>query len=566
MERREMLPLLPELFQAGLRRVATPLRVWWRRNPVYRHLLKGQLADHIVFHPWDAAPRRLEEADSLLRGRFRFHGISVDVPDGVSVFDLPPPTPSWHMALHSFQWLPALSNAGGDNARRLATNLIGQWVKRYSGYSEPVWLPHIMARRLASIFSHGRLVVLNSDMMWRSRLFVSLREQSKLLERISREAPDGVPRFEAAAVLALSGVCLDDSIKRRETGLRRLEEEVGRQILPDGGHVSRSPEALLTAYRHVVMVLEALTAVGEEPPHNLRNAHDRMAPMLRFFRHGDGALALFNGGAEGDAKMIAGLLARDDIRGQPFHHARHSGYQRLVAGRTLCLLDCGKTPQGAFALQAHAGAGSFELSSGQDRIVVNCGAAGLSHQAWSAALRATAAHSTVTIADTSSAHILPAGPLRDLLGARLIEGPVAPVSRRVETAQGWTVEAMHDAYVAPFGLRHERQITMSPQGLMVTGRDRLVPAEGQSVSGRHFAVRFHIHPDVRVSRLDGGGILLKLPGGEGWRFRCGGGVLDVEESVYLGGPVVRRAEQLVVSGTTKDSPAEIAWVFEQIVA
>ena len=80
----------------------TPLRVWWRRNPVYRRLLKGQLADHIVFHPWDALPRRLEEADSLLRGRFRFYGVSVDVPDGVSVFDLPPPTPAWHMALHSF--------------------------------------------------------------------------------------------------------------------------------------------------------------------------------------------------------------------------------------------------------------------------------------------------------------------------------------------------------------------------------------------------------------------------------------------------------------------------------
>jgi uncharacterized heparinase superfamily protein len=71
---------------------------------------------------------------------------------------------------------------------------------------------------------------------------------------------------------------------------------------------------------------------------------------------------------------------------------------------------------------------------------------------------------------------------------------------------------------------------------------------------------------VRVSPLDGGGILLKLPGGEGWRFRAGGGGLSVEESVYLGGPVVRRTEQLVVSGTMKDSPAEIAWVFEQIVA
>ena len=566
MNRSEILPLLPELVRAGLRRAATPLRVSWRRSWTYRRLLKGPLADHIAFHPWDAAPRRLEEADSLLRGRFRFYGVSLDVPDGVSVFDLRPPSPAWHAALHSFAWLPALSNAGGDNARKLATNLIGQWVKRYDAYSEPVWLPQIMARRLAAIFSHGRLVILNSEMMWRSRLFVSLREQSKILERISREAPDGLPRLEAAAVLALSGLCLDDSMRRRQAGIARLEEEIERQILPDGGHISRSPEALLSAYRHVIMVMESLSAAGEEPPHALRNAHDRMAPMLRFFRHADGALALFNGGAECDPRMIAGLLARDDVRGQPFHHARHSAYQRLAAGRTLCLLDCGKTPPAAFALDARAGAGAFELSSGQDRIVVNCGAGGLTHQTWNAALRATAAHSTLTCSDTSSAQILPAGILRDLLGARLIGGPQEPVSRRVETAQGWTVEAMHDGYVEQFGLRHERQITLSPQGLMVTGRDRLVPVEGHPTMGRSYAVRFHIHPDVRVSRLEGGGILLKLSGGEGWRFRAGGGLLDVEESVYLGGPVVRRTEQLVVSGTMKDSPAEIAWVFEQIVA
>jgi uncharacterized heparinase superfamily protein len=292
-----------------------------------------------------------------------------------------------------------------------------------------------------------------------------------------------------------------------------------------------------------------------------------MAPMLRFFRHGDGGLSLFNGGTEGDPRMIAGLLARDDVRGQPFHHARHSAYQRLTAGRSLLLLDCGKTPEGPFALDAHAGACAFELSSGHDRIIVNCGAAGPAHQAWSAALRATAAQSPMTQADTSSARIQPAGLARDLLGPRLMEGPVAPVSRRVETAQGWSVEAMHDAYVAAFGLTHERQVTMSPQGLMVTGQDRLSPVDRRAMPpGLNFAVRFHIHPDVRVSRLEGGGILLKLPGGEGWRFRAGGGLLEVEESVYLGGPTVRRAEQLVISGVTKDAPAEIAWVFEQIVA
>jgi hypothetical protein len=29
---------------------------------------------------------------------------------------------------------------------------------------------------------------------------------------------------------------------------------------------------------------------------------------------------------------------------------------------------------------------------------------------------------------------------------------------------------------------------------------------------------------------------------------------------------VRRTEQIVLNGTLKDAPAEIAWVFEQIVA
>ena len=313
------------------------------------------------------------------------------------------------------------------------------------------------------------------------------------------------------------------------------------------------------------MVTDALTFSTLEPPHGVRNARDRIAPMLRFFRHGDGGLSLFHGGLESDPRMIAGLLARDDIRGQPFQHARHSGYQRLAAARTILQLDCGKVPDGPFSLDAHAGFLAFELSSGTGRLVVNCGAGGERHRSWDAALRATAAHSTLTLADVSSAQILPPGLARDLLGPRLTGGPLAPASRRSETAQGWMVEATHDAYVAQFGLVHERRVTLSPQGLMVTGADRLVPQGKGPVGKLGFAVRFHIHPDVRVSRLEGGGILLKLPGGEGWRFRAGGGEISVEESVYLGGDLVRRTEQLVISGVVKDSPAEAAWVFEQIV-
>ncbi len=316
--------LLPEVLRALLRVWLRPLRVWYRRTWLYRRFLKGPLSDRILFHPYDALPRRLEDADALLRGRFRFAGETVEVKDG-SVFDKEAPSDEWARALHGFAWLPPLALAGGDASRTLATNLISQWLKRNARYSEPAWSPEVIARRLIHIFAHGRLVIANSDLLWRSKVFVSLREQSRMLARIAGAAPDGMPRLEAAAAFALSGACLGDSQRRLEEGLKCLESEITRQILPDGGHISRSPENLVACYRLIVMVMDALGAGGLDVPHPIRSAHDRIAPAIRFFRHGDGALALFNGVTEADSRMIAGLLARDEVRGQPFAFARHSG-------------------------------------------------------------------------------------------------------------------------------------------------------------------------------------------------------------------------------------------------
>jgi uncharacterized heparinase superfamily protein len=559
--RRPPLNLLPEILRVLLRRALTPLRVFWRRNWFYRRLLKGRMPDRIQFYPYDALPRRLEDADSLLRGRFRFAGQTIDNDKG-SIFAKRAPSRAWADAVNGFDWLPPLSAAGGDSARDLALSLIADWMKQHPRYSEPAWAPQVIAARLVHLFAHGRFVEKGPDILWRSRLLVFLREQSRILARIAPEAPDGLPRFEAAAAHALSGACLDDSARRLQSGLERLAAEIARQILPDGGHVSRSPEALAHAYRHAAMVMDALTAVGHAVPAALRSAHDRMAPMLRFFRHGDGALALFNGGRESDGRMIAGLLARDEVRGQPFAYAPYSGYQRLAAGRSLAILDCGKPPQGVFSTEAHAGCLAFEFSAGAQRIVVNCGAPADAQAGWDSALRATAAHSTITLDDTSMAWVLQPGRMRDLIGARLFGGPTNVVTSRVETAQGWSVEASHDAYLREFGIMHERKLILAPQGQSLYGQDRLVP-KAQARRALPFALRFHIHPDIRVSPSQGTGILLKLPNGDGWRFRTTGEAA-IEESIYLGGDTVRRTEQLVVTGALKDVPAEIGWVFEQI--
>jgi uncharacterized heparinase superfamily protein len=557
------LSLLAETLRAMVRRAATPLRVAWRRSWLYRRFLKGKMPDRILFYPVDTVPKRLEEADSLLKGRFRFAGETVDVKEG-SAFDRAAPSARWARALHEFDWLPPLSAAGGEAARTLATNLITQWIKRNGRYGEPSWSADVTASRLLHVFAHGRFVTANSDVMWRSKLFVSLREQSRQLARTFGEAPEGLPRLETAVALVLSGACLNDSAKRLETGLTHLEAEIAVQILPDGGHVSRSPETLLQAYRLIVMAIDSLHATDHPVPVGIQSAHDRMAPMLRFFRHGDGSLALFNGGSECNARMVEALLARDEVRGQPFSHAPHSGYQRIATGKNLVVLDCGIPPAGAFSANAHAGCLAFEFSAAGQRIVVNCGAESAASISWADALRATAAHSTVTLADTSMAAVLQPGLARELIGARLLGGPTKVDSIREETPQGWRMDGAHDGYLKRFGIKHERSLSLSPRGNVLSGLDRLVPthdrAQRRPVA---FAARFHIHPDVRVSPNQGGGFILKLPNGEGWRFRSSGDA-TIEDSVYLGTGSVRHSEQFVISGIVKQTPAEIGWTFERM--
>jgi uncharacterized heparinase superfamily protein len=358
-------------------------------------------------------------------------------------------------------------------------------------------------------------------------------------------------------------------------GLRRLAHEIDEQILPDGGHISRSPSQCLEVLRVLLMVRDALERAERESMNSLDWALEAVAAMVRFFRLGDGGLSVVNGGVEEDARVVAALLASDRSETPVADQAAHSRFHRLGMGRAVVLLDAGIPPPGAYSTNAHAAALAFEMSTGAQRVIVNCGSSISRDRNWEAALRSTPAHSTLTLDDVSQASVLGEGALASLLGSRLVGGPTRVEARRLESAHGLSVEASHDAYVARYGLAHQRRMTLARGGHSLAGADRLIPVQAKAWTTTHngkgdyrglpFAIRFHIHPDVRLSMAQGGAsVLLKLPNGEGWRFRCGGSTLSVEESIYFGGGSARRAEQLVLSGNVKNEPVEAAWVFEQV--
>jgi uncharacterized heparinase superfamily protein len=560
-------PLWRDALGAMLWRSFEPLLFRLRQSWLYRLSFNGPITDRILYPPSDSRPCRLDEADALMRGRFRLAGHVFDVRSG-SIFDVALPNREFAAALHGFEWLRHVEVARSEHARLFALRLTQQWLRRHGRPDPFSWQPEIIAERFLNLFAHSRFFLVNSDLVWRSRLFVSLRNQACWLARSLGEAEDGLPRLKAAAALTLAGLCLADA-RNLAIGLKRLTAELERQILADGGHVTRAPQTLLEAYRVLMMVAETLGAARSKVPPQLFDALDAMAPMLRFFRMGDGKLTCFHGGAETDHRVLTELLERDATQARPETHAFQSGYQRIAGGRVTVLFDVGAAPQGPFSRAAHAGCLAFEMSSGGQRMVVNCGPAPFAERKWDMLLRSTAAHSTLTLKDTSSAFILSRGRYARLLGPRLVNGPLAIETRRSDGAQGQFVVAQHDGYRNKFGIFHQRRLVLSPRGVALSGTDRLIPERPARVRRAGappipFAIRFHIHPDVRLSLARGAeSVLLKLPNGEGWRFRCAGRI-SIEESVYFGSGHYRRAEQLVVSGTIGHEPVECTWVFEQL--
>src|SRR5262249_49588431 len=140
------------------------------------------------------------------------------------------------------------------------------------------------------------------------------------------------------------------------------------------------------------------------------------------------------------------ILRHDDIAGAPLLHAPHSGYERLSMGGTTVIADAGTPPPPELASRAHAGCLSFEMSSGRHNFIVNSGVDTFGAVEFRPLARATAAHSTATINDTSSARFnVPQG-VNALLGAPLVGGPRLVRCERRDSKDVHGFVAMHDGY------------------------------------------------------------------------------------------------------------------------
>lgn len=516
------------------------VRETWRKltrqlavGRIYAWRFSGGAPSRLIVAPTDLRVVDPFVAEEILEGRFPLAGRVLEC-GNQSPFALELPSHLFAVRLHSFAWLRHLrankSAAACANARAIVDDWIEVHGTRIRGIA---WETDIVAQRIIAWLSHSPVVLQDADGGFYRRFLKNLAFQVRYLSRIADHSDDGIVRLRIRIALAMASVAMFSSARGIRRASRHLDGEIDRQILADGGHISRNPQSALELLFDLLPLRQTYINLGHDVPARLIPAIDRMYPALRFFRHQDGALALFNGATSTLANDLMSVLRYDETAGQPFKALPHTHFQRLAAGGTVMIVDTGRPPSADLSKTAHAGTLSFEMSSGKHRFIINSGSPRFAGEKLRQMARATAAHSTVTVGDMSSSRMA-----RSRFLGPLIVGGVGKVDVKRGTAADGSdhLSAIHDGYLDPFGLLHEREIRINATGTKIVGRDRFLQASGDPLTKnpREPAIaRFHIHPAITLVPIDEHSIRLEASDGESWIFSAPAGNPVIAEDVFF---------------------------------
>jgi len=519
-----------------------------RSGPLYRWRFAGSTPSGLTMAPQSLRPADPQRAIEFYSGHYAFGEETVSTGGG-SPFSATSPGEDWFARLHSFRWLRHHQAVNSELARASANAMMTDWIEMWGHQlNSPAWRSDIVAARIIAWFCHAPLLIKDASPTNYKIMLRSIARQSRYLHHNAPHMRDGYPRMLATIALAYTSVCLAGREKTIKPAARELDREIQRQILPDGGHISRNPVVLVHLLADLLPLKQAYEKHGQPPSKILISAIDRMMGALRFIRHSNGDLAQFNGTGFTPTALMAAVLRYDTTTGVPQRSAPQSGFERLSAGKTVVLMDAGKPANRVTARHALAGTLSFELSSGATRFIANCGVPDISFHRYAPFARATAAHSTVTIDDTSSSRFATDSAIYRFLPTPLIRAPNQVTVSRNDQEDTSRVEASHDGYRHTHSIIHKRELILSNNGSILTGLDVFEPT-GRDISRNLVAaLRFHLPATITVSMLTSGhSILVAAPNKDAWIFTCLEGRVVLEESIQFSGPgQPRKSEQIVV--------------------
>ncbi|HET9459826.1 MAG TPA: heparinase II/III family protein [Sphingomicrobium sp.] len=528
-----------------------------RGSLISRLIRPGRKPLRLVAVPRDHVQGDRRRGDALLSGNFTWGSETLPLAD-LDFAAVGTGTPLADQ-LQGFSWLRDLAAAASrEKGARLAEAIAGRWLLAHGTRVDPAWRPDLWGERILFWTAYAPYLLSSSDAGYRSALLNTLARGARFLEANADRAPAGLRRVTAWAGVVAASLLVQSEVSRVARAEAGLGRALGSAQFDDGGLVSRTPYEQALLVDRLALLRSAYFAAKHTPPEGLEAASAAALSALHGILLGDGAMSSWQGGNSGEPERLTAIVEGCGLRARPLRQPRGWGFHRLSALGTVVVMDAAPPPPPKAAPTGCASTLAFELSDGPQRLIVNCGGpaplGGEMAAELATALRTTAAHSTVTVADTNSTAILADG----ALGKGVADVDV----ERTEDNDSSRIAASHDGYQRGFGLLHRRTLTLGNDGKELTGLDELLPkGRKRSKDGTAFAIRFHLAAGIEPTvTADGMGAILRSPGAPPWNFRSRGAAIGVEESLMVDGRGrPRRTMQLVINGEAAADGAQVQW-------
>jgi uncharacterized heparinase superfamily protein len=527
------------------------------RGSLLSRLKHGRQPLKLVAVPRDHVQGDRQRGETLMKGQFALGSETLSLKE--LDFSSVGARGSVAERLQGFSWLRDLAAAASrEKGARLAEAVVGRWLLAHGARVDDAWAPHLWGERIFFWTAYAPYILSSSDGGYRSALLNTLARGARHVEGSADKAAAGLERITAWCGVVAAGLLVQGGVPRVARGEAGLARALASAQFDDGGLISRSPFEQVRLVDRMGLLRACYQAAKQTLPDGIEAAAQASLAALHGVTMGDGALSSWQGCGPGEASRLTALIEGCGLRARPLRQPSGWGYHRMSALGTILVVDAAPPPPQKIADYGSASTLAFELSDGGQRLVVNCGGPGplpteLPDELVQG-LRTTAAHSTLVLADTNSTNILADGTLGKGVEDVSIE--------RTEDNDSSRLEATHDGYVRTFGMVHKRSLMLGNDGKEIRGADQLIPRGRKKIrESAPYAARFHLAPGVEATvTADGMGAILRSKGAPPWNFRCRGGNLAAEESLWIDGRGHPHAStQLVIVGEVSALGGEIGW-------
>ena len=456
--------------------------------------------------------------------------------------------------LNSFHWFFSLDL---KSSKQTTQSIIIHWTQNNSRYNYKSWEFDITAKRIIAWLSCYNLTYDESEQNYKNNFNKIIQKQTNHLINEINKSKLIDDKLIGCASIILVGLCYQNEKNYLSYGSSLLKK-ISKIILDNYGFPkSRSIKQLIFYLKYFILIREWFKEAQKNVPEHIDETIYYLSQGYSFFKIDSSTDFLFNGNNISKNKEFDNYLKR---LGYKFKNENQElgGYIILKNKRTCLIMDAGPAPNSKYSRDYQSGALSFEIVSGGNKLISNCGYYKENDSKLNQISKSSATQSTLVIDDNSSCKFK-----RDN-GFFLIKDNLKIIKKSTTFEKNyWKISASHDGYLKKYNSIHERIIEFFPDQMSFIGHDKIIKKK----TNHHykFDIRFHIEPNVKLMKTqDNKTILIELQD-EGWKFTCDNFDINIDNGLYFGNKNLYTENQnIYITGISNNQIEDIKWEIKKI--